>query len=116
MLISVAIFSGVILGLAGLAFQIAKKSTRATDQALSMGRLLSKVDIVSQASFDSLPALAGCDTTASGPVNVIACIAVTQMSPRLDSVRIVVKTTVPGTRADTVVIQRSRDRSPLPLR
>ena len=51
-IISLVIFSAVILGLAGLAFQVAKRSTRATDQALLMSVLLAKVDKVATVPFD----------------------------------------------------------------
>ena len=111
-----AIFSGVILALAGMAFQIARRGTRATDQALQMGRLLGKVDIVSTVPYDSLPALAGCDQVPSAQVTAWACITVTTLSPRTRSVTIVTYTTVPGTPRDTIVIFRSRPRAPIPLR
>jgi len=115
-LIAVAIFSGVILSLAGLAFQIARRSTRATDQALVMGQLVSMVDQTSMVPFDSLPALTGCDTTASGAVSVVGCFNVTTISPRLKDVRIIVQTSVPGGRPDTITIRRSRPRAPIPFR
>ena len=111
-----AIFSGVILALAGLAFQIARRSSRATDQALQMGRLFSKVDIASVVPFDSLPALAGCDTIPSGTVIAISCVTVTTLSPRTRSIGIVLRTSVPGSQPDTIVIFRSRERAPIPLR
>lgn len=110
------IFSGVILVLAGMAFHIARRSTRATDQALVMGVLLSTVDRVAMTPFDSLPTLTGCDSTLSGVINVIACVNVWTPSPRRDSIRIIVRTTVPGTRPDTVIMKRSRWRAPVPLR
>lgn len=115
-LITLVIFSTVILGLAGLAFRIARSSVRATDQALVMGRLLSLVDVASVVRFDSLPALTRCDSTASGTVTVVGCVVVTSLSPRVSSIRIIVSTTVPGSHPDTIVMQRSRDRAPIPLR
>ena len=111
-----SIFSGVILALAGLAYQIARRSTRASDQALQMGRLLGRVDVVSVVPFDSLPTLAGCDIVPSAQINVYSCVAVTTTSPRTRSVMVTVWTSVPGSRPDTVVIFRSRDRAPIPLR
>lgn len=111
-----AIFSGVILSLAGLAFQIARRSTRATDSALIMGRLLSKVDVASQVPYDSLSILVGCDTTQSNTVKVIGCYTVSSISPRTSTVTVVVKTSVPGSRIDTIILQRSRYKVPIPLR
>ena len=116
MLIAVSIFSGVILALAGLAYQIARRSTQASDQALQMGRLLGKVDVVSVVPFDSLPTLAGCDVVPSAQISVTACVGVQTLSPRTRSITITVYTSVPGSRPDTVVIFRSRDRAPIPLR
>ena len=115
-LISVVIFSTVILGLAGLSFQIARHSTRATDQALVLSTLVGRVDRASAVPFDSLPLLAGCDTTMSGAIRVRGCTSVTPISPRVDSIRVIVSTSVPGGRADTVAFQRTRGRNPLPLR
>jgi prepilin-type N-terminal cleavage/methylation domain-containing protein len=115
-LISVVIFSTVILGLAGLAFQIARHSTRATDQALVLSALVGRVDRASSVPFDSLPSLARCDTTVSGAVQIRGCTSVTPISPRVVSITVIVSTSVPGGRADTVVFQRSRVRNPLPLR
>ena len=106
----------MILGLAGLAYQIGRRSARATDSALQMGRLLGKVDIASVVPFDSLPALAGCDTVFAVRTNTYSCISVTTLSPRTRSVTVVVSTSVPGSRPDTIVMFRSRDRSPIPLR
>lgn len=113
---AVVIFSVVILSLVGLSFRVAKSGTRSTDQALSMAVLLAKVDLAATTIFDSLPAMAGCDTTMSSSVKVIGCIRVTGLSLRLDSIQIVVRTTLPGARPDTVNMQRGKERRPVPLR
>lgn len=113
---AVVIFSVVILSLVGLSFRVAKSGTRATDQALAMAVLLSKVDRTAMTPFDSLPRLAGCDTTSSSSVKVIGCIRVTVLSPRLDSIQIIVSTSLPSTRPDTINYQRGKERRPVPLR
>ena len=109
-MVAVVIFSVVILSLVGLSFRVAKSGTRATDQALSMAALLSKVDLVTATAFDSLGNLVGCDTTLSSSVKVFRCIAVTSLSSRLDSVRIIVGTTLPAARPDTIWMQRAKWR------
>jgi prepilin-type N-terminal cleavage/methylation domain-containing protein len=115
-MMAVVIFSIVILSLVGLSFQVAKNSTRATDQALGMAALLAHVDRAATTKFDSLPNLVGCDTTASGPYQVMGCTAVTSLSPRLDSIQIIVASTLPGARPDTINMQRGKERRPVPLR
>lgn len=115
-MMAVVIFSMVILSLVGLSFRIAKSSTRATDQALGMAEMLSKVDQASSTPFDSLPNIVGCDTTASGLFRVVGCTTVTGTSPRLDSIQIIVKTTLAGSRPDTMNMQRGKERRPVPLR
>ncbi len=115
-MMAVVIFSMVILSLVGLSFRIAKSSTRATDQALGMAALLSRVDRAATTPFDSLPNLVGCDTTASGLYRVIGCTSVTSTSPRLDSVQIIISTTLASSRPDTVNLQRGKERRPVPLR
>lgn len=115
-MISLVIFSAVILGLAGLAFQVAKRSTRATDQALMMSVLLSKVDRASTVAFDSLPSIAGCDTTMSGIVMILGCTGVTVLSPRLDSIRVSVGTSIAGARPDTIFMKRGKPLQPVPLK
>jgi Tfp pilus assembly protein PilV len=115
-MMAVVIFSIVILSLVGLSFRVAKSATRATDQALGMAALLATQDLASSTTYDSLPTIAGCDTTLSSQVSVIACTAVTILSPRLDSIQIIVRTTLPGTRPDTLNMQRGKERRPVPLR
>ena len=115
-MLAVVIFSMVILSLVGLAFRVAKSSTRASDQALGMATLLAKVTQASNTNFDSLGNIVGCDTTVSGPYTVVGCTQVTTLSPRLDSVQIIVRTTLPGARPDTLNMQRGKARVPVPLR
>ena len=115
-MMAVIIFSIVILSLVGLSFQVAKHSTRATDQALGMAALLAQVDLVVATVFDSLPNLVGCATTISGVNSVVGCTAVTSLSPRLDSIQIIVTTSLPGARPDTINMQRGKERRPVPLR
>jgi len=115
-MMAVVIFSVVILSLVGLSFRVAKYSTRATDQALGMSTLLAKVDRAASSPFDSLPNLVGCDTASSGLYRVVGCTAVTILSPRLDSIQIIVASTLPSARPDTINMQRGKERRPVPLR
>lgn len=115
-MMAVVIFSLVILSLVGLSFRVAKYGTRAADQTLGMATLLAKVDRAATTVFDSLPGLTGCDTTVSGLYKVLGCTTVTALSPRLDSIQIVVKSTLPGARPDTINMQRGKERRPVPLR
>jgi Tfp pilus assembly protein PilV len=115
-MISVIIFSVVVLGLAGLAFQVAKHGTRSTDQAYVMGELLSRVDRAGTIRYDSLSSLAHCDTTLRGLIKLIGCTSIAVVSNRQSTVTITMRTTVPGGRPDTVVMTRSNQRKPLPLR
>jgi prepilin-type N-terminal cleavage/methylation domain-containing protein len=115
-MMAVVIFSVVILSLVGLSFRVAKYSTRATDQALGMSSLLARVDRAASVPFDSLTNIAGCDTALSGVYRVYGCTAVTVLSPRLDSIQIIVVSTLPGARPDTINMQRGKERRPVPLR
>ena len=115
-MMAVVIFSIVILSLVGLSFQVAKYSTRATDQALGMAALLAHVDRAATTTFDSLPGIVGCDTTVSGLYRVAGCTAVANLSPRLDSIQIIVRSTLPGARPDTINMERGKERRPVPLR
>jgi prepilin-type N-terminal cleavage/methylation domain-containing protein len=115
-IISVVIFSAVILGLAGLAFHVARRSTRATHQAHVMSGLQGRVDRAASVPFDSLPALVGCDTTASGAVRIYGCTTIVSSTPRLADLAIVVTTNVPGNRPDTIRLTRSKVRTPIPIR
>lgn len=110
------IFSGVILALAGLSLQVAKRTTRATDQALTMSSMIGHVDRASTVNFDSLSTIAGCDTTHSGVVDVISCTTVAAVTSRLAAVTVIVYSTVPGARPDTIAFQRGKERRPVPLR
>jgi prepilin-type N-terminal cleavage/methylation domain-containing protein len=114
--ISLVIFSAVILGLAGLAFQVAKRSTRATDQALLMSVLLSKVDKASSVPYDSLSVIAVCDITYSGIVQVSGCTTLQTLTARTTEITVIVQTSVPGGRPDSLTWRRSRLPIKFPLR
>jgi len=115
-MVALVIFSIVILSLVGLSFSVARRTTRATDQALSMSVLQAKVAQASATMFDSLNTIVGCDTTVSGVYRVVGCTRVTALTGRLDSVQIIVKTTIPGARPDTLNMERGMQQSPVPLR
>jgi hypothetical protein len=106
----------VILSLSGLADQIAKRGTRATDQTLTMSVLLARVDRASTINYDSLRTLAKCDTTVSGVVSIYACIRVDSLSNVRRKATVAVWTSITGSRPDTVAFERARVRSPSPRR
>lgn len=115
-MIAIVIFSAVILSLAGLSFQIAKRTTRAMDQALHMGRQLAGSDRAATVPFDSLATLLQPDTMMSGPVRAVTTYVVYPISVVRDDVFVITSTTAPANRTDTVVIQRGRVRYPIPLK
>lgn len=115
-LISVVIFSGVILVLAGLAYQVARRTTRSTDQVLIMGRLQAKLDQLSVIPYDSLPGEAGCDSIPQGRVTVTSCVTVTSAVQNQSTVTIKVYTSVPGTDTTSLSFHRARVRRGIPLR
>ncbi len=115
-LLTIVIFSIVIMSLAGLAFQVARRSSRATDQALSMSVLLARVDQASTTNYDSLALLAACDSALSGRVWIRGCTTVDSLSNVRRRVRVIVRTSLPGTRPDTIAFERGRVRYPIPLK
>ena len=115
-LFTIIIFSVVILSLSGLAYQIAKRGTRASDQAMIMSVLLARVDRASTIRYDSLRTIAKCDTTTSGVVMVYACIRVDSISPVLRRATVSVRTSIAGSRPDTVIFQRAKISYPILLR
>ncbi len=115
-LISLVIFSGVILALVGLTFQVTRRSTVSTDQTLIMGMLMAEADRAATLPFDSLAGFAGCRTNSTGTITITRCATVTALSSSVDSILIVVQTSLPGTQPDTVALVRSRLRWSIPLR
>lgn len=115
-MVAVVIFSVVIMSLVGLSFQVARHSTRSSDQALTMAALLAKVDQASTVAYDSLTVGIRCDTTANGLYRVMGCVKVDSVSARLKVDSIKVWTALPGTDTVRLVIQRGRERRPVPLR
>ena len=109
------IFSAVILGLVGFAFQIARNSTRATDQALQMAAQLAAVDRATAVPYDSLRQLLTADTVRSGGMRVVVRFVIDSIDAVRKNVRVITSTSVPGSRPDTVLIQRGRVRLPIPL-
>ena len=104
------------MALVGLSLQVARHSTRSTDQALSMAVLLAKVDQGSTANFDSLKIGKICDTTVSGLYKVIGCSKIDTVSVRLKTDSIKVWTTLAGTDTLRQVLERGKERRPVPLR
>lgn len=115
MLITLVIFSAVVLGLAGLSFQIGRRTTRATDQAFQMARQISGVDRATVVPFDSITALLKADTVMSGTVRLITTYAITSVSANRKDIRVITRTSVPGSIPDTILIQRA-SASPIPLK
>lgn len=115
-MVSVIIFSVVILSLAGLAFQIAKRTTRATDQALRMARRIAGADRAVTIPYDSLGLLLKPDTIMSGPIRMITKYIVDSVSAVRKDVRVVVSTSVAGSRTDTLLITRRRVGYSFPMR
>ena len=81
-----------------------------------MSVLLGKVDQAGTIAFDSLGLLAGCDSTLNGLVWIRGCTTVDTLSNVTKHVTIVVSTTLPGARPDTIRFDRGRVRYPIPLR
>jgi prepilin-type N-terminal cleavage/methylation domain-containing protein len=115
-LIAIVIFSTVVLALAGLAWQIARRTTRSTDLALHMAMHLSAADHAVTVPFDSLTQLLKPDTVWSGPVRITARYVIVSLSSVRKDVYVITQTSVPGTRPDTVIIRRGLARDPIPLR
>ncbi len=115
-MIAVVIFSVVVLSLAGLSFQIARRGTRATDQAISMAAQKAAVDKASTVPYDSLAAVLTADTTYSSTMRVIAKYVIDSVSATMKNVRVIVSSTVAGDRPDTITLVRGRIRYPVPLK
>lgn len=81
-----------------------------------MAALVSRVDRAATIAFDSIPTIVGCDSTLSGSMRVITCVQDSVVTSRLRSLRVVVRTTVPGSSPDTITFQRGKERIPVPLR
>lgn len=110
------IFSAVILSLAGLAFQIARRGTRAADHALSMAAMKTATDKVTAVPYDSLAVILRPDTLVSGNARVIVTYQVDSVSATRKNVRVVATSSVAGSKPDTLVIPRGRYRYPIPLK
>ena len=81
-----------------------------------MAALVSRVDRAATTTYDSIPTILGCDSTLSGSISVITCVEDSVITARLRSLRVVVRTTVPGAMPDTLTFQRGKERIPVPLR
>jgi prepilin-type N-terminal cleavage/methylation domain-containing protein len=115
-LIAIAIFSVVVLALAGLAFQIARRSTKATDLALHMAMQLAAADHAVAVPFDRLTQLLKPDTVWSGQVRITVRYVIVPLSTVRKDVYVITQTSMPGTHPDTVIIRRGMARDPIPLR
>ena len=116
MLISIVIFSAVILGLAGLSLQIADRTVKATDQALVMAMQLAGTDRATAVDYDSVSTLLTPDTITSGRVTVTVTYVDSVLSSTRRNVKVITASSVPGTSPDTLTIPRARVRYPIPLK
>lgn len=110
------VFSFVIMGLAGLSLQVADRTVKATDQALTMATELAASDRASAVDYDSLALLLTPDTIVSGKVRVIVRYVVDSLTTTRKDITIITQTSVPGMAPDTIVIRRARVRYPIPFR
>ncbi len=115
-MIAVVIFSAVVLSLAGLSFQIARRGTRATDQALLMAAQKAAVDKASTTAFDSLATVLTADTTYSSTMRIVATYLVDSVSATVRNVRVVTSSSVAGNKPDTITVVRGRTRYAIPLK
>lgn len=116
MIISLVIFSAVVLSLAGLAFRIAQRGTKATNEALQMAVQIAGADRATGVPYDSLSTLLTPDTITSGKVTVVISYVVDSISTVRKDVKVITSTSIPGTKSDTITIQRGRTRYPVPLK
>ena len=115
-LISIVVFSVVIMGLAGLSLQIADRTVKSTDQALVMATQLAGTDRATAVDYDSISTLLTPDTILSGQVRIIVSYAIDSLSTTRKNIRVITASSVPGQNPDTITIPRARVRYPIPLK
>jgi len=115
-LISIVVFSAVILALAGLSLQIADRTVKATDQALAMAVQLAASDRATAVEYDSLSVLLTPDTIVSGAVSITVRYVTDSLTATRKDVNVITQTTLPGSSPDTITIRRARVRYPIPIK
>lgn len=110
------VFSAVILALAGLSLQIADRTVRSTDEALAMAVQLAAADRATGVEYDSISTLLTPDTIVSGATQVYVTYVIDSLSTTRKDVRVVTRSSIPGTKPDTITIRRARVRYPVPIK
>ena len=96
-----------ITSVAALDVQVMQSTRQVARASYTNATMLREVNRYVALPYDSLSALADCDTVATAPVPHVACATVTPLSSTVSRVNVILTPTVAGAKPDTVMIDRS---------
>jgi hypothetical protein len=111
-----AIFSGVLVALGGLMFQIARQNHRSAAIGYRSAATISAASWVRALPWDSIDAQAGCLADSSGLLAYSRCTSIEDPSPQLKRIRVVISATGQiAVAPETIIVNRPKPRSPSPF-
>ncbi len=107
-IVALTILAVVLLPVAGMSCQVARRSVRSTLEMHRAGVMTREAGRLTVLPFDSLPSAGGCDSVMAQPFPHRSCVVVTDLATDDRRVTVVVEATLPIVRADTLILRRTR--------
>jgi Tfp pilus assembly protein PilW len=115
-LLAMMIFSGVLVALGGLMFQIARQNHRSAATGYRSAATMTAASWARALPWDSIDTQVGCLADSSGLLAYSRCTTVQAPSPQLKQITVVISATGQLVVApETVVVNRPKPRSPSPF-
>ncbi len=115
-MLALTILSGVLIALGGLMFQIVQQNNRSAAVGYRSAATMSAAAWARSLPWDSIDAQAGCRADSSGLLAYSRCTDVSDPSPQLKRITVVISATGDlMALPETVVVHRPKPRSPSPF-
>lgn len=115
-MLALGILSGVLIALGGLMFQVARQARQSGAVGYRSAAVTSAASWAGGVPWDSIGGMIGCQADSVGPMAYTRCTTVQALTPRTRRITVVISPTGQIVAApDTVVVERSRPRSPSPF-
>ena len=114
-IVAMLLMAIILTSMAGLTFQVARRSLRVASEAHIVGVVSSEAGLFSVLPFDSLPSAAGCDTILDPAFPYIRCTSVRDFGTKIRQVVVVVTPTRALSPPDSIVFRRTKPATPSPF-
>lgn len=114
-IVAMTLLGVVLSSLAGLTFQVSRRSLNAAAEGYRQGILMQEVNRMTTTPWTLLTGAAGCTTVTGGTFPHTRCVTVSNLSTTVRRVRVIVTPSQPGVQPDTITFERSSAPAANPL-